>query len=69
MTDAGADSIVLRHLRRQAEKLDRLLDDGHSLDGLIAAFAASPAGTCRRSGRLAIWAERNERRPDLVEQH
>ena len=63
------DSLVLRHLRRIDEKLDRVIDDGVEMRQRLGALEEGVASVSRRLDRLDERVARIEKRLDIVETH
>ena len=63
------ENLVLRHLRRIDEKLDRVLDDQTEVKQRLWALEANGASLSRRLDRIDERVARIEKRLDLVETH
>jgi predicted nucleic acid-binding Zn-ribbon protein len=63
------DSLVLRHLRRLDEKLDRLIDDVHDAKVRLTAIEEGMAGINRRIDRVETRLDRIEKRLELADAH
>jgi hypothetical protein len=61
------DNLVLVHLRRIDEKLDRLIDEVRDLKVRMTGVEEGMAGVNRRIDRFDMRLDRIERRLDLVE--
>ncbi|MBV8185591.1 MAG: hypothetical protein JOY76_12985 [Hyphomicrobiales bacterium] len=63
------ESLLLRHLRRIDEKLDRLIDDMHDAKVRLTAIEEGLAGVNRRVDRVETRLDRIEKRLELVDTH
>ena len=63
----GPENMVLVHLRRVDEKIDRLIDDMRDLKVRVTDLEEEQAGVLRRLDRIEARPDRIERRLDLVE--
>ena len=63
------ESLLLLHLRRMDEKLDRLIDDVHDVKLRLTAVEEGLAGVNRRVDRVETRLDRIEKRLDLVDTH
>ncbi|HMM93012.1 hypothetical protein [Bradyrhizobium sp.] len=61
------DNILLQHMRRFDEKLDRVVDEMLDVKVRSTAVEEGLAGINRRLDRLEMRVERIERRLDLVD--
>ena len=66
---ADPESVVLAHLSRIDEKVDRLLDDVRDLKFRVTSVQENLAGAHRRMDRFGARLDRIERRLDLVDAH
>ncbi|MBV8767136.1 MAG: hypothetical protein JO137_09670 [Hyphomicrobiales bacterium] len=63
------ENLLLRHLRRIDEKLDRLIDDMHDAKVRLTAIEEGLAGVNRRVDRVETRLDRIEKRLELVDTH
>jgi len=63
----GPENILLQHMRRCDEKLDRVVDEMLDVKVRLTAVEEGLAGVDHRLDRLEIRVERIERRLDLVD--
>jgi hypothetical protein len=61
------ENILLQHMRRFDEKLDRVVDEMLDVKVRLTAVEEGLAGINRRLDRLEMRVERIERRLDLVD--
>jgi DNA repair ATPase RecN len=63
------ESLILRHVRRMDEKLDRLVDDVHDAKVRLTAIEEGIAGVNRRVDRVETRLDGIEKRLELVDTH